>query len=157
VVAAVAVYVTTYEHSFWFDRTSGYRAGQYKVAGVRVWSYSCATSVSHMLSATYDPGLENRLYLGSSFVGGVSCNLRNHDYMVSCHNAAAAIEQLGEMGKSAQLLRKAMTRLDEVLAGSTWKVVSFDGDADGRGLAGRDPDGTILFRVSVSDTTNAVE
>jgi hypothetical protein len=157
VVAAVAVYVTTYEHSFWFDRTSGYMTGTYKIAGVRVWSYAEPTRVSEMLGSTYDEMTADRRYVGTSFFGGVACGMRGGSYMAQCHRAVDAIGRLDGSEGTARLLREVMTRLDEVLARAWAAVVIFERDDESRSIVVRGADGEFLFRVSASDTPNPAE
>jgi len=153
VVGCGAFAYTNFQHSFWFDRTSGFMTGTYKIAGVRVWSYARPTLVSEMLGSTYDASVEDRRYVGTSFFGGVACG-RGGSYMALCHNAADSIRRLEMPDASARLLRLAIRRLDDVLSRDRDALVWFDVDAADDSVVARGPDGSIVFRVSPVDGTS---
>ncbi|MDX2119094.1 MAG: hypothetical protein SFY96_13015 [Planctomycetota bacterium] len=156
-VLGLAAFVwTNWQHSFWFDRTSGYMTGTYKIAGVRVWSYAEPTRVSEMLGSTYDETTADRRFVGSSFFGGVACG-RGGPYMVHCSRAAEAIGQIDGSEGKARLLREVMTRLDEVLSRNWGTAVVFERENGSRSIVARGADGEFLFRVSASDTPNPAE
>lgn len=124
--------------------------GTYKIAGVHVWSYAKPTRVSEMLGSTYDAAVADRRYVGTSFFGGVACG-RGGSYSATCFSVADAITLLDVPEESARLLREAMSRLDDVLAIDRNASVWFEADFESRSVFARNSDGTIVFRVSLSD------